>query len=300
MSTSVLIFGSGALATLFAARLSAAGIDVMILGTWQEGLAALRKNGACLEGEGNFTVRATDNPADCRGVKYALVLVKSWQTERAAHQLADCIAEDGLAVTFQNGLGNDDILCGILGQRRVSRGITTLGATLLAPGNARSNGGGVVTLEDHSAITALETILRVAKFEVRVVKDLQPVVWGKLVINAAINPLTALLRVKNGELLTNPSAHELMGILAHEAALVAEAIGVKLPFLDPERAVEEVAKSTAENISSMLQDVLRQAPTEVDVINGVIVRKGEEKKVPTPVNQVIWSLVKALPRPRKI
>ena len=300
MSRDILIVGCGALATLFAARLSAAGVDVMMLGTWPEGLYALRFGGARLDGEGGFVVRATDNPADFRGAKTALVLVKSWQTERAAHQLAACLADDGLAVTIQNGLGNDDILSGILGPRRVSRGVTTLGATLLAPGSARSSGTGEVTLEAHPRLTALESIMRVANIEISIVKDSRPAVWGKLVINAAINPLTALLRVRNGELLTIPPARELMGELALEAASVAVSLGVDLPFSVPDRAVEEVARHTSDNTSSMLQDVLRGAETEVDAINGAVVRNGQAMKVSTPVNRVIWSLVEALPRPGKL
>ena len=300
MSVDVLIVGSGALATLFAARLAAAGINITLLGTWQEGLAALRKSGARLDGVGGFQILVTDDPRACRGAKYALVLVKSWQTERAAHQLADCLADDGLAVTFQNGLGNDEILTGILERRRVSRGVTTLGAALLGPGIVRSDGAGVVTVEAHDRLKGLESILRVANFTVNVVEDLQPDMWGKLIVNAAINPLTAILRVKNGELLTNPDARELMGKLACEAALVAEKLGIAIPFANPELAVAGVAKQTAENLSSMLQDVLRGTQTEVDVINGVVVRAGEEKSVPTPVNRVVWSLVKAFPRPGKI
>ena len=223
-------------------------------------------------------------PADCRGIKYALVLVKSWQTERAARQLADCLPEDGLAVTFQNGLGNDEILSEVLGSIRVSRGVTTLGATLLAPGLVRSGGEGTMTLEAHPQMAGLQAILRVAGFDIQVVEDVQPFVWGKLIVNAAINPLTALLRVKNGELLANPPARELMGKLARETASVAEALGVKLPFSDPGHAVEEVARRTSDNTSSMLQDVLRGALTEVEAINGAVIRKGAEKKVPTPVN----------------
>ena len=294
MNMDILIVGSGALATFFAARLSAAGIDVTMLCTWPEGLAALRNGGARLDGRGSFTVQATDNPADCRGVKYALILVKSWQTERVARQLADCLAEDGLVVTFQNGFGNAAVLSDILGLRRVSQGVTTIGATLLAPGFVRSSGGGAVVIEAHPHLTALEKALRVANFDVSIVTDVQPFVWGKLVINAAINPMTALLRVKNGELLNNPPARELMGELAREAASVAYGFGVALPFLSPERATEEVAQHTSENVSSMLQDVLRGAPTEVDAINGEIVHMGEQKKIPTPANRVVWSLVKAL------
>ena len=106
--------------------------------------------------------------------------------------------------------------------------------------------------------------------------------------------MTALLNVKNGELLERPSARALMRELAREAASVAEALGMALPFRGPERAVEVVARRTAENTSSMLQDVLRGAPTEVDVINGAVVRLGEKMNVATPVNRVILALVKAL------
>jgi len=300
MKPDLLIVGTGALATLFAARLSAVGVDVTMLGSWQAGLAALRKTGAYLEGGESQWVRAIDNSADCQRAKLALVLVKSWQTERIAAQLRDCLAADGLAVTLQNGLGNDSILSNVLGQLRVGRGVTTIGATLLAPGVVRSGGEGVITLEAQVHLTELEAMLRSAKFELSVVEDVEPEVWGKLIVNAAINPLTAILRVKNGELLNNLSARALMGQLAHEAAQVAGAHAVLLPILDPEQAVEEVARRTASNISSMLQDVLRGTPTEVDAINGAIVRMGERVGVAVPVNRTLWSLVKALPVRGKI
>jgi 2-dehydropantoate 2-reductase len=295
MISSLLIVGTGALATFFGARLSASGVKVTMLGSWREGLMALQKDGACLDDRDGQPVRATDDPQDCRGAKFALVLVKSWQTERAAGQLANCLSEDGLAVTFQNGLGNDLILSKALGRARVSRGVVTLGATLLGPGVVQSGGGGVVTMEAHPQISEIFEMLGLADFETNIVEDAEPVIWNKLIVNAAINPLTALLRVKNGEILTNPPARALMGELAVEAASVAKALGVILPFSAPESAVEEVAARTAENISSMFQDVLRSAPTEVDAINGAVTRAGERKRVPTPVNRVVWSLVKAIP-----
>jgi 2-dehydropantoate 2-reductase len=300
MKADLLIVGSGALATLFAARLSAAGVNITMLGSWPEGLAALRKSGARLNDRDRQIVQVTDNPADCRGAKFALILVKSWQTGTISRQLADCLADYGLAVTLQNGLGNDTILSNALGLRRVSRAVTTLGATMLAPGHVRSGGEGVVTLEAHSALSGLEEMLRLAGFDVSIVEKIEPVVWGKLIINAAINPLTAILRVKNGDLLTNSPARTLMGELAGEAAQVAKALDVTLPFLDIVGAVEEVALRTAENVSSMLQDVLRGAPTEVEAINGAIVRMGEQKGVEAPVNRTICSLVKALPVRDKI
>jgi len=296
----VLIVGTGALATLFAARLSAAGTPVTVLGTWSEGLAALRQNGAGLDGMGSFPVQTAGSQLEVRQARYALVLVKSWQTQRAARQLSACLAEHGLAVTLQNGLGNDAILAGELDRSRVARGVTTLGATLLAPGLVRLAGDGQVSLEPHTGLAPLQGILLEAGFDVKVVDDVQSLVWSKLVVSSAINPLTALLRIKNGELLRLPTARGLMATLARETASVAGMLGVGLQFQDPVQATEEVAMRTAENSSSMLQDVLRGFPTEIDAINGAVVRKAAEGRLQLPLNQVLVSLIKALPVRGKI
>ncbi|MBV6395342.1 MAG: 2-dehydropantoate 2-reductase [Anaerolineales bacterium] len=294
----LLILGTGALATLFAARLSAQGHDVTILGTWEAGLDALERDGARLiDSNGRESVqrvRVIRDPKRVTGIRFAFVLLKAWQTERAARQLAECLAPDGLAVTLQNGLGNDDMLAQSLGRERVALGVTTTGATLLAPGLARAGGEGVVSLEAHPRMGDVESMLRSARFTVEVVADAKSLVWGKLVINAAINPLTALLRVSNGELLNRPSARELMRALAEETAAVASAQNIRLPFANPVEAAETVAHKTAENHSSMLQDVLRGAPTEIDAICGAVTRIGEEHGVATPVNRACWQLVRAV------
>ncbi|MGB8983558.1 MAG: 2-dehydropantoate 2-reductase [Anaerolineales bacterium] len=293
----ILIVGTGALATLFAARLAQAGHPITMLGSWQAGLEALRAHGARMLANGeehHFEVRAIDDPRKCPGIKYALVLVKAWQTEHAAVQLKECLAEDGLAVTLQNGLGNRETLARSLGRGRVALGTTTTGATLLGPGRVRVGGEGTISIEQNPALGPLETVLRSAQFNVNVVEDAQSLVWGKLVINAAINPLTALLRVPNGELLERPAARQMMGTLAVETANVAKAENVDLPFPDPVAAAEEVARKTAANHSSMLQDVLRGAPTEIDAICGAVVNAAQTHKIDTPANWACWKLVRAL------
>jgi 2-dehydropantoate 2-reductase len=293
----ILIAGTGALATLFAARLSAAGHPVTMLGSWKDGLRALQENGARLVDvkgvEHVYPVEVVRDPADCREMRYALVLVKSWQTERVAKQLADCLSEDGLALTLQNGMGNREQLAGTLGLSRVALGVTTTGATLLGPGLARAGGEGIISVEAHPRLGPLETALRGAGFNIQVVNDAEALVWGKLVINAAINPLTALLRVPNGELLHRPAAHLLMRVLAQEAAAVAMAQGIHLPFEDAVRAAEDVARKTASNHSSMFQDMRRGAQTEIDAICGAITQTGEKLGVSTPVNRVCWHLTRA-------
>ena len=172
--------------------------------------------------------------------------------------------------------------------------MTTGGATLVGPGLVRPGGEGRISLAAHPRIAPLAARLRGAGFEVDVVPSAGDLLWSKLVINAAINPLTALLRVPNGELVSRPSARTLMGMAAGEAAMVAEALDFRLDFDDPAAAAEGVARRTAANHSSMLQDLLRGAPTEIDAICGAIVAAGDTCDVPTPVVRALWLLVKAL------
>src|SRR5215212_8893756 len=282
----LLIVGTGALATLFAARLSQAGNQIAMLGTWKAGLDALRKDGArVLELDGSehqFEVQATDDPHKYRGIKYVLVLVKAWQTEHVAAQLKECLAEDGLVLTLQNGLGNQETLVQSLGLSRVALGTTTTGATLLSPGVVKAGGEGMISIERHQVLGPIQEALKSANFNVTVVNDAQSLIWGKLVISAAINPLTALLRIPNGKLLES------------ETAQVAEAEKIHLPFSDPIAAAEDVARKTAANRSSMLQDVLRGAPTEIDAICGGVVRVAQKHNIDTPTNWGCWKLVKAM------
>ena len=288
--------GTGALAILFAARLSAFGVPVAILGTWKDGIAALQRDGARLVLEDGrelaMPVRATDQPSAYKGARLALVLVKAWQTERAAAQLKECLSADGLAVSLQNGLGNREILAAGLGQARVALGVTTIGATLLEPGLARSGGKGTVSLETVPGL--LDELLRGAGFRVDIVPDAGALLWGKLVVSSAINPLTALLHVPNGVLLERPAARALMAELAQETSSVARALGVELPFADPILAVEQVARQTAANRSSMLQDVERGRQTEIDAICGAVTRAGETLGVSVSANRLMARLVGAL------
>ncbi len=294
----MLIAGTGALACLFAARLASSGTEVVMLGNWPDGLAALRKHGVrLLDLDGStqsFPVEVMEGDTCVGEFKQSLVLVKSWQTERTAQQLEDCISEDGIVLTLQNGLGNYEILARITWQGEGSMGVTTVGARMLEPGFVQFTGTGVVSIEAHPNLGGIGEILENAGFQVDEVSDPTALLWGKLVINAAINPLTAILRVPNGELLERPSARELLAEAALEAAMVAEKLGINLPYTDPVMAVEDVARKTASNLSSMLQDVLGGRLTEIEAINGAIVQYGEKSGIATPVNRMLWQLVRSM------
>ena len=290
------IVGTGALACLFAARL-APHTAITMLGTWQEGLEVIRRSGVCListDGPAEpVQVHATSDPSECEGVSKALILVKSWQTDRAARHVSSFLPGEGLALTLQNGLGNFEILGDVLGNDRIAQGVTTMGATLEAPGSVRAGGEGPTHIANHPRIKGWVKLFKQAGIKVDVTENVEELVWGKLTINAEINPLTALLEIPNGELIKSQAAKTLMYAAAQEAANVAGALDIGLPFTNPARAVEEVAIATAANVSSMLQDIRRGAPTEIDAISGAIWQEGERLGIPVPISWTLWQLVRA-------
>lgn len=300
----VAVVGGGALGSLLAAKLAPC-CDLWLVTGWTEHAAAIRCDGLTLVdldgSERTVAVAVAEGPeAVPAAVDLALIAVKSHDTPRAAHKAAQVLAADGLAVTLQNGLGNLEAIAEVVGPERAAQGVTTMGATLLGPGRVRYAGAGPTHLagrpDQAARLDAVADLFRCAGFEVHRADDVTALVWGKLVVNAGINALTALLRVPNGALLEIPPARALMAAAALEAAAVAAACGVALPFADPVARVEQVARATAANRSSMLQDVLRGAPTEIEVINAAVVREGQRLGVPTPVNQVLADLVRSLER----
>lgn len=281
---------------LFGARL-AEHAEVILLGTWREAIAAIRARGIVLHEPGRdqqCLVRATDRAEECLGSDLVLVLVKAWQTREAARRAAIALAPSGLALTLQNGLGNREELERTLGSDRTGLGVTTLGATLLAPGEIASGGEGSVSLALHRRVEPVRTLFSQAGVPVQVQEDIESLLWGKLVINAAINPLAALLHKRNGELLESPDARSLMQALAQEAARVAQAAGIALPYTDPIAQAEATALRSSSNYSSMLQDVERHRPTEIDAISGSVVAQADSLGLEAPLNRTMWRLVRAL------
>jgi 2-dehydropantoate 2-reductase len=286
----ITLVGTGALACLFGAKLARLA-TVTLAGTWATGLAALASRGIELEEADTVsTVRVGAAHLTCPPppADLVLVLVKAWQTATVAAHLPALLKPAGLAVTLQNGLGNRETL-----GARACQGVTTLGATLLGPGHVRLGGNGPTHIAGSSWIA--KTLCQ-AGFETHAVdsNQMDSLVWGKLAVNCGINALTALLRVPNGELLARPEAVVKMEQAATECAAVARTKNIPLPYADPAAYVREVAQRTGANLSSMLQDVLRGAPTEIDAINGAVVREGQRLGVPTPINEELFLSIKAL------
>ncbi len=293
----ILIVGSGAVACLFAARLAAAGVKTTMLATWEEAVNIIRENGVRVQYPDGIEQKAnvviTRDPSELGLVRRAIVLVKAWQTQRTAEQLKICLAEDGLVLTLQNGFGNIEVLQAVLGEHRAAAGIMVLGTSLLEPGFVRATKGAEIKLENDPRLDSISALLKQSGFSVDTVENLLALQWGKLVVNAAINPLSAMLQIPNGDLLENRYAYTLLKELAVEAEMTAHACGVALPFANTMDFIEDVIRKTSANFSSMLQDLMRNAPTEIEAITGSLIRLAGEVGVSVPVNQCIYQLIKA-------
>ncbi|MBN2337831.1 MAG: ketopantoate reductase family protein [Acidobacteria bacterium] len=285
----VTLFGTGALGCLFGSRLAPVA-EVTLVGSWTEALDSIGRRGILLEeGAGSRSVRVRTARLG-EGVPAAdlvLVLVKSWQTGTIAPCLGPALRKGGVVLTLQNGLGNLERL-----GPGAFAGSTTEGAALLGPGHVRAAGGGPTVVAAPQWVARL---LGRAGFDARECdpREVQALLWAKLTASCGINALTALLGVPNGELLARPAAWDLVARAAHECARVAEAAGIRLPFEDAAEEARAVARRTASNRSSMLQDLERGAPTECDAIQGAVAAEGARRGVPTPVNGLLWLLVKA-------
>lgn len=296
----IAIVGAGAMGSLFGALLSTVA-NVWLVDPWEEHIAAIRRDGLRLiepNGERSFTISATTNPLDAAPTDLAIIQLKSYQTKWGAEVARDILKENGLALTLQNGVGNYEVLCSVLGTARAWQGVTTHGATLLGPGRVRHAGSGPTHLDARPDLAErAEEVARLfqrAGLETHFTENIDGLVWGKLLVNVGINALTALLRVPNGVLSQNPVARTLLEKAVAEAAQVVRAKGIDLPYEDPIAKTLEVAVATGANRSSMLQDVLRGTPTEIDVINGAVVREAGLLGLSAPVNEMLAELIKAI------
>jgi 2-dehydropantoate 2-reductase len=295
-----LIIGPGAMGCLFAARLKNAGFDVTLLDHNKERADLINQQGIMVEGvSGEYTAHvpvAIDS--DLTGFDFALVCVKSNRTRFIAETLRNQLSPETFVVTLQNGIGNLEILEEIFGKGRVLGGVTAEGATMLGWGRIRHAGMGATIIGPKLMMDdpceRLAGALNKAGFKAETSENVEGLLWGKLVVNAGINALTAITRLKNGRLPEIKWTSAIMEDLVKEAVAIIKAKNINLPYEDPLSRVVQVCRNTAGNVSSMLQDVLNKKETEIDFINGAVVREGEALSIPTPVNRTVTALVKAL------
>jgi 2-dehydropantoate 2-reductase len=306
----ILVAGAGAIGSVVGGLLAAAGWPVTLLGR-RAHLEAIRARGLAIEGLfGAHRVRGLEcatEPAGLRGPFVAVFLTtKAWDTAAVATAGAPHLAADGILVSLQNGLGNVEAAARAVGARRVLGGRVIFGAELVEPGRARvtvfaepvllgSPDPGDRVRQDAAAAWA--TQLAAAGIPSEPTDALVAELWGKVLYNAALNPLGALLGVSYGDLAAHSDARAVMDTVIEEAFAVARAEGVPLRW--PDAAAYRAAfygrlvPATADHRSSMLQDMERGRPTEVDAINGEVAARGAARGVPAPVNATLTRLIRA-------
>jgi len=303
----IAIIGAGAMGSLFGGRLALAGEEVWLVDVWEEHVRAIREKGLTIVTPAQDIVcrpRATTRAEDIGSADLVIVFVKSTATKTAARTAASLLGPGAAVLTLQNGYGNADELAAVVGRERVIVGTTAQGATLLGPGRIMHGGSGDTHIGELGGgltprLAKIAATLTRAGFPTVGDEGVASLVWGKLIINVGINALTGITGLKNGELADYAETREVLALAVGEAVAVARAAGVKLPYPDPVDKVLAVAAATCQNRSSMLQDLASGRLTEIDAINGAVVREGARLGVATPVNRTLTLLIKALEQIRQ-
>lgn len=299
----ILILGAGALGSLFGAFLSRTDAALALLTTNKAHARAIAENGLTLETldgkEERYALNVFDSvEAVTTTPDLVLVMVKAYDTERAVSSVLKICGPETLFLTLQNGIGNFEMIARLVAGRPVALGTTTQGSSLLGPGRIKHGGNGLTCLGEGQDTLAtrlrdIAALFEHAGIQTALSPSIETLVWEKLIVNACINPLTAILGAQNGIVCEKPSLAALCRVVIDESLSVAKARGVSIQT-DMLDKVMAIAAATRANRSSMGQDIDRNKPTEIDAINGALVDFGKACRLQTPVNFALTQLVKAL------
>lgn len=298
----IVLVGAGAMGCLFAALLRRAGLDIWLLEINEASVAAIIRHGITLENSSGTHVSdgisITRDAASIGQAAYVIFFVKAFDTEQAAVFAAACVGPHTVIVTLQNGIGNVELLAEYFPVQPVLAGTTAHGATLLGPGHVRHAGCGdtaIAPLRPREGRCAIELLkaFEAAGICAQLADDMQALLWGKLLVNIGINPLAAILNINNGRIVEFENIRRIMCQAVHEGAEVACAKGISFDPDEQVARVENVCRATKANLCSMLQDIRAGRGTEIDYMNGAVVREGRALGVAVPVNSMLTDLVRA-------
>lgn len=288
----VAVMGAGAVGCYYGGMLARAGHAVVLIGR-QSHVAAINRRGLDLETQSfreTVAVRASTDPAAVAGAELVLCSVKSTDTQSAAEAMAPHLAPDTLVLSLQNGVDNAERLAARLPQR-VAPAVVYVAADMGGPGHVRHHGRGELVVEPGLFDPARRQAFAAAGIPLEESTNVAGALWAKLVLNCAYNALSALTQQPYGVLWPFPGVQAVMSDAVNECLAVATAEGVTLPASCWE-AVARIAATMPGQKSSTAQDLARGKPSEIDYLNGFILRRGEALGIPTPVNRVLHTLVK--------
>jgi 2-dehydropantoate 2-reductase len=297
----VAVLGAGAMGSMFGGLLGEGGLEVTLIDIWAEHVAAVQQSGLRLIGdsaERSVPVKATTRPAEAGEADVVLVHCKSHHTVQAVEAARSLFGADTVAISFQNGLGNEEMIGGVIGIERVLGGTTAQGASMVGPGAVRYYGDlpsqiGELTGGTSERAERIARALTAAGLQTSASAEIRRDIWKKLLANVALSAPSALSDLSIAELMAVPELKATSLAALEEAAAVARATGIELDAADTERVLAKItgAGGTSANKSSMCADVLKRRKTEIEVINGAVARLGREHGVPTPVNDTLIAAI---------
>lgn len=297
----ILVFGAGALGSFVGGILSQK-YDVTLYGK-EDKIIPVQKSGLRITGKTDLTLKPKTvfDRKHLEGQDFDLVIlaVKSYDTESAIGIIKEIVSGRSAVLSLQNGLDNEIRIAQIIGKERTLGGVTSHGITFIEPGHIHHAGTGETVIgelngKETERIKKISNALTSVGMETSISKNIESEIWTKGIVNAGINPLTALTRLKNGYLLKIPILTKLLENTCQECISVAQKANIDLLECDIIEKTKNVARLTAENKSSMLQDIEKGRRTEIDSINGKIVEVGNKHGVETPINSALVALVKGI------
>ena len=288
---------------IFGARLAAQN-DVTLFDVNQTAIEAINSEGAKITNkDGNVdtirNIKATSDPSTFGAVDLAIVFTKCYHTQSAMKAALPAIGKNTTVLSLQNGWGNYEVISNIVTASQVMVGVNYLSGTTLAPGNARQVGNpvafiGRVGLPADEQVKKVASTLDGAGVKTTSSDLVLDEIFKKLALNAATLPTAAILRLEAHKLIENDGTIRAMDDILKEMVLVAKAKGVQMEFQERRDYIHGLLKNAVGARGSMLQDVEAKRKTEIDVINGAIVKMGSEAGISTPVNQTFVNIIKAL------
>lgn len=302
----IAILGAGALGCAIGAALTEAGHETWLLNRSAAHVEAMRRHGLRVDddrGTRQVAVRATTRADEAGAMDLVVVLVKSFHTEAAMRGALALVGPDTLVLSLQNGLGHEEVLADIVGRERVLAGKTYVGGVMRAPGHIQSGVAGKAThigeLDGRTTerVQAIAAAFNAAGLATTVSDNIVGTMWDKLLVNVATGAVTGITGLTYGQLYSEPLLEQTALAAVAEAMAVAHAAGVRLSFTHPEEAWTLAAEGLpAAFKTSMLQSLEKGSVTEIDFINGAVVRGGQRHGVPTPVNATLVACIKGIER----
>ena len=300
----IAVVGAGAMGCLFGGLLAEGGLDVILVDVLQEHVDRINRDGLRIVGYGgdrSIPVRATTEPSGLPAVDVLFVQCKAPYTKEAVRRVLHLLRDDSVAISFQNGLGNEENIGEVVGMERVLGGVTAQGAAVEGPGAVRNFGnlpthigemGGGLSERSERIAAALDR----AGLQTTAVPDIRQAIWKKLLANIAISPTSAIANMTIKQVFAVPELRETAFEALDEAVEVARAEGVELNAAETREVIDLIAgpTGTGDNKSSLCVDIINRRPCEIDVISGAVVQLGRKHDIPTPVNKTLVAAVKAL------